>query len=472
MRAVVVIGAGAAGLSAALALRDRGASVTLLEAGPRPGGKVGTVHEGGFLVESGAIGILDRDGELGPLCRRLGLTLVPARAEATERWVLRDGRVHALPASLPALIGTGLLSLREKLGLAPEPFRPRSRSGRANGREGEHAGGEAGREAEELPESVHAFFTRRLGPGGAFLAAALQSGIYAGDSTRLEAAACFPSIVQMERDHGSLTKGAWAAVRDRIRSRRAAGLEGAARLASFPGGLAELTLALAREVGPSLRTDARVLALHREGAGYLLEVERGRTVEELHADAVVLALPAAQAAPLVEPLDGALAARLAEIPSAPVSLVHIGVRAAELSRPLRGFGLLAPGEPVIGTLFPSLLWAGRAPEGAVLLSSLVGGALYPEISRLPDESLVRLVREALAQTCGLPAAAPALLTRIVRWPEAIPQYTLGHGARVEAIDRLTSGHPGLALAGASFHGVSILDCLRDGRRAAAAVHPD
>jgi protoporphyrinogen/coproporphyrinogen III oxidase len=464
MRAVVVIGAGAAGLSAALALRDRGASVTLLEAGPRPGGKIGTIREGGFLLESGAIGILDRDGELDALCLRLGLTLVPARADATERWVLRSGRVHALPASLPGLVGTGLLSLREKLGLAGEPFRPRGRSGRANGSDG--------REGEEGQESLHAFFTRRLGPGGAFLAAALQTGIYAGDSTRLEAAACFPSIVQMEREHGSLTLGARAAVRDRLRARRAAGARRAARLASFSGGLAELVLAIAREVGPSLHTDARVRALHREGAGYRLEVERGRTVEELHTDAVVVALPGAQAAALVEPLDGALAARLAEISTAPVSLVHVGVRAAELARPLRGFGLLAPGEPVLGTLFPSLLWAGRAPEGALLLSSLVGGALHPQAAQLPDESLVRLVREALAQTCGLPAAAPVLLTRIVRWSEAIPQYTLGHGARVEAIDRLTAGHPGLALAGASLHGVSIPDCLRDGRRAAAAVHPD
>jgi oxygen-dependent protoporphyrinogen oxidase len=455
VKAVVVIGAGAAGLSAALSLRDRGASVTLLEAGAQPGGKLETVREGGFLMESGAIGILDRDGELGPLCLRLGLTLVPARADAKERWVLRDGRVHALPASLPALVGTRLLSLREKLGLAREPFRPRL----------EHAG-------EADPESVHSFFTRRLGPGGAFLAAALQSGIYAGDPTSLEAASCFPSIVQLERDHGSLLKGARAAARDRLRARRAGGLDpAAARLASFPGGLAELTLALAREVGPSLRTDARVAALHREGAGYRLQVERGRTVEELHADGVVVALPAAQAAALVEPLDGALAARLAEISAAPLSLVHVGARAADLSRPLRGFGLLAPGDPVVGTLFPSLLWAGRAPEGAVLLSSLVGGSLHPGAARLPDDSLVRLVRETLARTCCLPAAASALLTRIVRWPEAIPQYTLGHGARVEAIDRLSGGHPGLALAGASFHGVSVLDCLRDGRRAAAAVYP-
>lgn len=455
MRSVVVIGAGAAGLSAALSLRDRGVSVTLLEAGPRPGGKLGTVREAGFLMEAGAIGILDRDAELVPLCKRLGLSPVPARAEVKERWVLRDGRVHALPSSLPGLATSRLLTLREKLGIAREPFR----AARPH-------------PAPDGPESVEAFFTRRLGPGGAFLSAALQTGIYAGDPARLEAASCFPSAVQMERAHGSLVKGARDTARERRRARRAQGLDGIPRLESFPAGMAELTAALARELGPALRTDARADALHRDGAGYRVEVARGAAAEEVRADAVVIALPARQAAALVCRLDRALAERLAALPSAPLSLVHVGAARALLTRPLRGFGLLAPGQPVVGTLFPSLLWAGRAPEGAVLLSSLVGGALHPEAARLPDGDLVRLVRSALERTVGLPEGAPALIERVVRWPEAIPQYVLGHAARVAEIDRAAAAHPGLALAGASLHGVSVLDCLRDGRRAAASVLPD
>lgn len=446
----IVIGGGAAGLSAALALRDAGIEATLLEAGTEPGGKAGTLREAGFLLERGPIGVLDRDGELEPLCRRLGLRLVPARAEARERWVVREGRLHALPASLPALLATRLFTFREKLLLAGEPFR-RARP----------PGGP--------PESVAAFFARRLGGGGSFLASALQSGIYAGDPNRLELASAFPALARFEAAHGGLLRGARAEGAARARARRAAGLPRAVRLSSFEGGMSELPAALARALGPAVRTEARATEVHREGAGFRVELlERGKPAT-LRAEALVLAVPAQQAASLLRFVDGALAARLSELRAAPISLVHVGVAAGALPRPLRGFGVLAPGRPVVGTLFPSCLWEGRAPPGAALLSSLVGGALHPEAAALPDGALVALVRAHLAEVVGLPAAAPALLTRVVRWPEAIPQYDLGHAARVAEIDAHVAGHAGLALAGASLHGVSVLDCLRDGARAARAA---
>lgn len=445
-----MIGGGAAGLSAALALRDAGVEATLLEAQASPGGKVGTLREGGFLLERGPIGVLDRDGELEPLCRRLGLQLLPARAEARERWVVREGRLHALPASLPGLVGTRLLSLREKLALLGEPFRRARRPG-------------------EEPESVAAFFSRRLGASGAFLAAAMQSGIYAGDPDRLELASAFPSLARFEAAHGGLLRGARAEGRQRARARRAAGLPRAARLSSFAGGICELSAALSRQLGAAVRTEAQATAVHREGAGFRVELlERGRPAE-LRAEAVVVAVPAPAAASLLRFLDGALSAGLGELRAAPLSLVHVGVATAALPRPVRGFGVLAPGQPVVGTLFPSCLWDGRAPPGAVLLSSLVGGALHPEAAALPDGEIVALVRRHLEGVTGLPAQSPALLTRVVRWPEAIPQYGLGHGARVAAIDARAAGHRGLALAGASLHGVSLLDCLRDGARAARAA---
>jgi oxygen-dependent protoporphyrinogen oxidase len=143
-----------------------------------------------------------------------------------------------------------------------------------------------------------------------------------------------------------------------------------------------------------------------------------------------------------------------------VSLVHLAVEPQDVTPLHRGFGLLRPGRAVLGALFPAALWPDRAPEGLVLLSALVGGARHPDAAASPDEQLVQLVRDELR----LPRA-PDLL-RVVRWSEAIPQYEPGHGARVAAIERLTAAHPGLELAGAWYRGVGVLDCLRDGRRAA------
>jgi oxygen-dependent protoporphyrinogen oxidase len=115
---------------------------------------------------------------------------------------------------------------------------------------------------------------------------------------------------------------------------------------------------------------------------------------------------------------------------------------------------------VLGALFPAALWPERAPGGLALLTALIGGARHPHAGALPDEELVRLVRDELR----LPSQ-PELL-RVVRWADAIPQYEPGHGARVAEIERLAAAHPRLLLTGAWYRGIGVLDCLLDGRKTA------
>jgi oxygen-dependent protoporphyrinogen oxidase len=223
----------------------------------------------------------------------------------------------------------------------------------------------------------------------------------------------------------------------------------------------ELVDALSSRTLPQLRS--RLRAVRSAGRGYRLQVESGGSASEIEADRVVLALPAPSAAGVLEGLDAALAARLRELNAAPVSLVHLAVAPEDVSPLHLGFGLLRPGRPVLGALFPAALWVGRAPGGQALLSALVGGARHPQAGALPEEELVRLVRDELR----LPRQ-PELLA-IMRWSQAIPQYEPGHGARVAEIERLTANHPGLRLAGAWYRGVGVLDCLRDGRKAAESL---
>jgi oxygen-dependent protoporphyrinogen oxidase len=435
---VVVVGAGAAGLSAALALRDAAVEPVLLEAEERAGGKLGTDSMRGFLMERAALGILDRSGELTELCGHLGIVPKPASSAASVRFVERDGTVYPLPRGLGEALTTRLLTPGEKLAMLAEPFRGRAPVG----------------------STVAQFFAHRLGPGGRFLGDAMQTGIHAGDPDRLELRTAFPTFSAMaDAGKGSLIRGAFASSRRKKKDRR--GNRPRARLTSFDGGMQELVDALSRRALPTLRS--RLIAVRSDGTGFRLQVESGGTISEIDADRVVLALPAPAAADALDALDGELAARLRELHAAPVSLVHLSVDPSDVEPLHRGFGLLRPGRPVLGALFPAALWPGRAPRGRALLSALVGGARYPDRAAAPDEALVELVRQEL----HLPRV-PELL-RIVRWREAIPQYEPGHAARVLQIERLTAAHPGLELAGAWYRGVGVLDCLRDGRRAGEAV---
>ena len=431
--AVVVVGAGAAGMGAALALRERGIEPLLLEAEDRAGGKLGTESQRGFLMERAALGLLDRSGDLTELCGKLRIEPRPASPAASLRFVERAGTVHALPRGPGEALRTRLLSGREKLSLLGEPFRGPAPEG----------------------STVAQFFAHRLGDGGRFLGDAIQTGIHAGDPDRLELRSAFPTLAALAAAGcGSLVRGAFASRKGKEKKPRA-------RLASFRGGMQELVDALARRTLPRLR--ARLVAVRTGARGYRLQVESGGAASEIEAERVVLAVPAPSAAAALDALDARLAAALRELKAAAVSLVHLAVRPADVAPLHQGFGLLRPGKPVLGALFPAALWPERAPEGRALLSALVGGARHPAAGALSDAEIVQLVRDELR------LSGEAELLRIVRWPQAIPQYEPGHGARIAQLERLTATHPGLWLTGAWYRGVSVLDCLRDGRNVAASL---
>ena len=395
-----MLGAGAAGLAAGLALLDGGADVTVLEAAPRAGGKLGSLRKNGFLLESAAIGLLDRHGDLAPLCTRLGLELLPARPGT--RFVERGGVVRRL--------GPRVFTPRELLGALKLPFTRRTPG---------------------PTETVLEYFQRRAGRAGAFVADAIQTGVYAGDPERLEMASAFPSL----------------------------GKRALLPLSSFAGGLQDLVDAFARALGPTLRLRARVREVRpapgvgAAGPGFTLALDEG----DLRADRIVCALPAPDAAALFP----ALAPLFSTLEAAPLALVHFGIDGPGP----QSFGLLAPGQPVAGLLFPCALWPGRAPAGSALVTAIVGGSRHPAAAALPDDALASLARGHLSRTLRIEAGAPL---HIERWPRAIPQPLPGHAQRLDALERALP--KGVLLAGAWYRGVSVLDCLRQGRRAAAAIH--
>jgi oxygen-dependent protoporphyrinogen oxidase len=297
----------------------------------------------------------------------------------------------------------------------------------------------------------------------------MASGVFAGDATRLSLKSCFPRINEIESEYHSLIRGLikLQAKARREGSRNKPGPGPGGTLTSFEGGMSVLTEALAAQLGTRVKTAAPVQAVGREGDYFSVELEDGR---EEQCDRLVLAAPAHAQARMLEGYSPALAKLLTEIPYPPLSVCCFGYRKAIVGEVLDGFGYLVPSKEkraVLGTIIDSNVFPGRAPEGSVLLRSMLGGARSPALAKLPDERIIDRVRGDLRDILGL-TAEPDFI-RIFRHRRAIPQYVVGHGARLEVIDGLLQKHPGLVLTGNAFRGVSLNDCVVNAEKTAQSL---
>jgi oxygen-dependent protoporphyrinogen oxidase len=194
------------------------------------------------------------------------------------------------------------------------------------------------------------------------------------------------------------------------------------------------------------------------------------TGETFPADAVVVAVPPDGAARALQPLDGELGDLLGQIEIAPVAVTMLGFESAGLGHEVDGFGFLVPrggGVRLLGCLWSSSIFPGRAPRGHVLMRCIAGGALDPTLMELDDDGVVEAMREDLRRSMGI-TARPTFV-RVVRWPRGIPQYNIGHVDRVARIDRAAARHPGLFLTGNALRGVAFNACIDEAPRVAERV---
>ena len=449
-KTVVVIGAGLTGLTAGYRLNRLGYRVRVLERSERPGGVIRSTREEGFLVEGGPNVLSVDEPALLEFLREIGLgsEVVVASPDAQRRFIVRRGRPVPVPTSLSSFLRTPLLSAVGKLRLLAEPFAARAEPG--------------------LEDSMAEFTRRRLGVEALdYMVNPLMAGVYAGDPERLSVRHAFPSLHRLELQYGSLTSGGLATALRRGPFKK----RFKARSISFRTGLQAIIDALSTELGNALSNGVTIDALE-PGPPFRVRFRSALLgAEMLAADAIVLAVPGHEAAKL--PFSSISAERfsvLREVEYPAVASVALGFPRAAVQHPVDGFGVLVPareGLHILGTLFTSSLFVGRAPDGSVLLTTYVGGTRQPELTALPDHALCRIVQDDLRQLLGV--EGEPTFRRVARHPHAIAQYNLGYQRFHTAMEGAEVELPGLFMGGSLRNGPSLGACIRAGIDLAARV---
>ena len=446
-KSIAVLGAGITGLTAAFRIAQRGHRVRLFEASSRVGGALRTEISGEWLIEAGPNSILAGDPLLTALIEELGLAseCVPANPTAKNRYIVRRGAPIAAPLSPPALLTSSLFSLGAKARIACEMFtRPRVRLGDIS--LGEFVRGHFGQEVVDYG----------LNP--------FVSGVYAGDPKKLSARYAFPQLWEAEQKHGSLMRGQIAAAKER-------GTRSRPGIISFRRGLQALPDAIAARLpAGTLVLNARIEALV-PGAPWNLIWNDGVATHTETFDRVVTALPAPALAQLrFGTLGERPLASLDAIEHPPVSSLFLGYPREHVTHPLDGFGVLLPAlerRPLLGILFSSSLFVGRAPAGHVALTVIVGGTRDPAVARLSSDRLMAVVGPELRHLLGVNGAP--VFQRHTFWPRAIPQYNLGYESHLETMAAAERSHRGLFIGGQARDGIALPACIKAGERLAAEI---
>jgi oxygen-dependent protoporphyrinogen oxidase len=451
---VLVIGAGITGLACAYEIVKgarkigRRVEVSLLEASPRIGGKIATDRSNGVLTEGGPDSFLAAKPEAVGLCKELGLEkdLIPANPKSSRVWVYSRNKLYSLPkgtglvpSKIFPFLFSNLLTLKGRLRVLVEPWIPID-SGVGD-------------------ESIASFVSRRLGQE--FLdkiADPIISGIYAAPSEKISLLSAFPSLREMEKKGG-------------IFRALANNKPPQATFMTLREGISSLSNALARELPAN--------AIKRENPVLSIKAERGmwraRTLKEnFMFDAVVSAVPANAFSPLLLDLSQELSSVLSEISFASSAVVNLIYDRAVIPHPLNGYGFVScriNASLLMAATFSSVKFPHRSGPGKALIRVFLGGLgkedMETDIAAKDENALAAIAHKAISGLLGIKSAP--LETRALKWIKAHPVYSVGHGLRMKRIESCLKDHPGLFVAGSSYHGIGLSDCIRSGSRAAQQV---
>jgi oxygen-dependent protoporphyrinogen oxidase len=481
---IAVVGGGITGLSAAWALRREAAArgialqIELYESGDAAGGVLRTTHASGLVMEHGPDCFISTKPAALELCRELGLEdeLIATRSEARQSFILFRGRLEPIPkgffllapTSIRALLQTPLLSWAGKLRASLDWVIP----------------GE--RHLPDHDESLSSFVRRRFGDEVLDrIAQPMVGGIYTADPEQLSLAATFPQFLDMEAKHGSVIRALVAQGTGKTTHGSVQGAKDASGpryglFVSLRGGMQRLVLHLQESLaGVSIHTGTIVTDIVPTGLGYRVEVGGKHAQSDGSFDGVVVACPAHAAARLFSSVQSTnlplhnLTRELSAIGYASCAIANLVYRRNQVLHPMNGAGFVVPhieGRKILAASFSHAKWPNRADDSTALIRVFMGGAVQGDICELPEADIVRIAMAEIESILGI--SGPPLDSNIKVWKRAMPQYAVGHKARVGRIRAIEAHLSGLALAGNAYEGVGIPDCIASSNRAATKILRD
>jgi oxygen-dependent protoporphyrinogen oxidase len=465
MRNIIIVGGGISGLAAAYHIQEhlpkdaQPPTCTLMDDQKRLGGKILTERHNGFIIEAGPDSFITQKPWALDLCKKLGLTerLIPTNQEQKKIYVYAGGRLHPLPEGLVLMVPTrlvpfltsSLISPLGKLRMAMDLFIPARK--------------------DTGDESLADFARRRLGQEALDkIVEPLMAGIYVGRAETLSLASTFPRFMDLERQYGSLIRGLVTKRGETARKSKAGEQSPLTLFMTLKGGIGEIVEALVTkldriqlQVGKRVR---EVRPLKQTGTAYEVKMEDGHTMT---ADGIILTTPAFVTANLVEGFNPSLARELRQISYVSTATISLAYKRPECKHPMDGYGFVVArneGRKIMACTWTSTKFSDRAPKDYTLIRCFVGGEGQESNVDLDDQTMVQMAQEELKATMGIDARP--VLTRVYRWRQANPLYTVGHLDRMAAIERLLQQHPGLFLTGSAYYGVGIPDCIHEGTRIA------
>lgn len=478
---VIVIGGGVAGLGAAFKVKraaDEGHDVDfiLLERDSRLGGKIETEMvadpETGehFVVDGGPDCFLTSKPAVHRIAKATGVfdDELPTDDSRKKTLILKNGRLHEMPDGVMMFAPTkflpfattGLFSLPGKIRMAMDVVIPKKKVA----------------EGQRNDETLEHFVVRRMGRECLDrLAEPLVGGVHASDPSIMSLAATFPNLLETEQKYGSLMLG-FVAARKKVEEMKRKypqkpGAKPRTFFTTFTGGMQELVDSVADAAGrDKMRTNVAVEHVAKQDDGrWSVTLEDGEVID---GDAVIIATESWAARELVKEFDPQIADALSTIPVSSSATVSMAFKADEVGIDQDAFGVLCPlveNRALMAATFSSTKWPGRAPSGRVLMRGFVGGPHNQAIVEKSDSEIVDIVRQEMIEILGLNPNAEPLFSRVFRWIKGMPQYTLGHLDRVALIEQRSAETPGLALAGGSYTGVGVPNCIESGERGVTKV---
>ena len=441
---ILIVGAGLTGLTAGFYITKQGKTVAIVEKQNRVGGQIQTFEEDGFIFEKGPnTGVISYPEvaelfqDLAPLC-----SLETAREESKRRLIWKGNRFHEIPSSLLGGVTTPLFSLFDKFRLLGEPFR---------------------KKGNNPNESVAQLTRRRM--GNSFLDYAVDpflSGVYAGNPEKLITRYALPKLYNLEQEYGGFIKGAMAKAkipksdRDKLATKK---------VFSATNGLEQLPKAMAKRIGlENIFTGADKLRITPGSDVWDISFTTKGEELKLQAKQVITTTGAYALQELLPFIDSHLMDKITCLEYAPVVQISVGIKDTK-GLSFNAFGGLVPSKEnreVLGILYPSACFEGRAPKGGALFSFFIGGVKHHELTTLSDEELEALVIRNFHSMLKFPTDIKPDMIKIFRHKKAIPQYELSSGDRFEAIRLIENKYPTLTLAGNIIGGIGMSDRIRQG----------